>query len=109
MQIVLEPGASARLADAGNFHAFHVLVAGPRCDAAALRAMAGAAGTIEEIDGAPYLWVTRTWLDAQGPGGADWAQGMAGMIAFAQPRGWVRPDGAVRAHVEWADGGAPRT
>jgi hypothetical protein len=32
-----------------------------------------------------------------------WQEGMAKMLAFAADHGWVRDDGAVRAHVEWPE------
>jgi len=35
--------------------------------------------------------------------GAGWDEGFAGMLAYADDRGWIDDDGAVRAHVEWRD------
>lgn len=30
----------------------------------------------------------------------QWCQGLATMVAYARSKGWVREDGAIRAHVE---------
>lgn len=32
---------------------------------------------------------------------AAWAVNFDKMLAYAQSKGWVREDGAIRAHVEW--------
>jgi hypothetical protein len=32
-----------------------------------------------------------------------WREQLDGMLAYAASKGWVRQDGAVRAHVEWED------
>ena len=33
----------------------------------------------------------------------EWQAKLAGMIAYAESKGWVGEDGTVRAHVEWRD------
>jgi len=47
-------------------------------------------------------WVAEAALRAW-PGGteiAGWQDGLSAMIAYARTKGWVRADGAVRAHFE---------
>lgn len=40
-------------------------------------------------------------LATESPKSPGWEERFAGMIAFAEGKGWVRPeDGAVRVHVE---------
>lgn len=31
----------------------------------------------------------------------EWQSQLEGMLAYAESKGWVREDGAVRAHIEW--------
>lgn len=31
---------------------------------------------------------------------AEWIKELDRMVAYAQGKGWVRPDGAIRAHIE---------
>jgi hypothetical protein len=33
---------------------------------------------------------------------AEWREQLDQMIAYAQSKGWVREDGAVRAHIDWS-------
>lgn len=107
MQIVLEPGRAPSLIETDDFKAFNLRVPGGPCARAALAAMVADAGELVEIDGAPFLWVDRAWLTARAPGTDAWIRGFAAMVEFAARNGWVRADGAIRAHVEWgADGAA---
>ncbi len=38
---------------------------------------------------------------AAGSVGADWEARFAGMLAYAEEKGWIDASGAVQAHVEW--------
>lgn len=31
----------------------------------------------------------------------DWSANLGKMLTYAESKGWVREDGAIRAHVEW--------
>jgi hypothetical protein len=39
---------------------------------------------------------------AAGSVGADWEERFAGMLAYAEKKGWIDSTGAVQAHVEWS-------
>jgi hypothetical protein len=86
MQITIDLGTvppSAGLTGADDFTAFSVAAARPShtwVHPDALRSMAG-----ERADD------------------PDWAAGLAKMVAYAESKGWVREDGAIRAHIEWTD------
>jgi hypothetical protein len=52
-----------------------------------------------------HAYVTRDALRSLAGDRADdpaWQEQLEGMLAYASSKGWVRDDGAVRAHVEWA-------
>lgn len=51
---------------------------------------------------APQLWVDPAALtDLAGRAGdQEWQDKLAGMVAYAQSKGWVDERGRVRAHVE---------
>ena len=75
------PGVTLR--DADDFKGFKVVAGRPEhafVDPAALRSLAGE--------------------KAEDPA---WREQLEGMLAYASSKGWVREDGAVRAHVEWPD------
>lgn len=53
---------------------------------------------------AEHLWVTREeFVRLAGAHAEDpaWKESLEKMFEFAQSRGWVNEEGAVRAHVEW--------
>ncbi len=86
-------GDAAHLADIDNFRALKVVVAK---DAAPPLASVG------RVDG-DHVWLDRNWLETNGrPAEADWAQGFAAMIGYAEKSGWVDDNGAIRAHIETA-------
>ena len=92
--------ADARLAEPEVFTAFHVVLpAGVAPDefTAAL-----AAHGVGEPDGDDVLVRIAAVRElATGRVGPEWEDGFAGMLAYAERKGWLSPDGtAVRAHVE---------
>jgi len=99
MIIHLAPGQPARLLDADNFRAFKVLAEPVLRDAGGLAEAIAAIGTAA---GETHAWVAIDRLEALGRrhGGPGWAEGLAGMLAFARRSGWIEPEtGAVRAHL----------
>ena len=92
--------SDVRLAEPEVFTAFHVVrPAGMSPDALAA-ALAGP--EVGRPDGDDVLVrVDAVRRMAEGRVGADWAEGFAGMLAYADRKGWLTDDGAmVRAHVE---------
>ncbi len=64
--------------------------------------MAGAAlARIARVEGENYAWVRQDGLRTIAPraGDADWEAGLAKMIAYAASKGWLDPEGAIRAHI----------
>jgi hypothetical protein len=89
------------LVEPDDFTRFHVAARGvpdrSRLSAALTSAGAG------ELDGDEVL-VSVAWLrqEARGRAGAEWDQGFAGMLDYAERKGWTDASRrAVRAHVEW--------
>ncbi len=84
-------GDIPRLEDIDNFRALKVVVA------------AGEQPPLERVgrvDG-EHVWLNRAWLASHGrPGDPSWADGFAGMIAYAEKSGWVDDAGNVRAHID---------
>jgi hypothetical protein len=57
------------------------------------------------VVGADHLYVgigDVVSLAGERGGDAEWRSQLDQMVAYAQTKGWVRDDGAVRAHIEWA-------
>jgi hypothetical protein len=51
-----------------------------------------------------HLWIDRGWVLANGrPADPQWRAAFDNMVAFAESRGWVDSDGAIRAHLVWSD------
>lgn len=65
-------------------------------------ALAGAAlDRIARLDGTDYAWVSQEGLRTISPfaGVAEWESGLARMAAYAASKGWLDPEGAIRAHI----------
>ena len=80
-----------RLADIDNFRALKIVIE------------IGETPTLESVGRVEgdHVWLNRNWLEAHGrPDDPAWANGFAGMIAYAGKSGWVDEGGAIRAHVE---------
>lgn len=104
MIIHLTAGQPACLLDPDNFRAFKVLAEPALRDGGALPAAIAGIGRLADES---HVWVAIERLEDLGRrfGGAGWAEGLAGMLAFARRSGWIEPGtGAVRAHIEF---GAP--
>lgn len=65
-----------------------------RCAGAAL-------ARIARMEGEGYAWVRQDGLRAICPraGEAEWEAGLAKMVGFAASKGWLDPEGAIRAHI----------
>ena len=101
MLVTVSVGAQSTvvLDEPDDFSRFHVAVRGGR-DRSRLADALTAAGA-GEPDGDDVL-VQVAWLRsaAGGRATAEWEEGFAGMLAYAERKGWL-DGGAVRAHVEW--------
>ena len=98
MIIRVAPGQGARLEAPEDFKGFKVVVEGG-LEGPALAAALGAAG---RLDGA-HVWVAPDWLRAASglAGTPTWDAGLAGMLAYAEQKGWTEPGtGAIRGHIE---------
>jgi hypothetical protein len=64
-------------------------------------------GSLKVIASQPsHVWVTREELAGLAGDLAEdaaWRQRLQKMFEYAASHGWLSDDGAVRAHVEWAD------
>jgi hypothetical protein len=52
---------------------------------------------------AEHVWVDPEQLAVLAgdlAGTADWRTSLQGMVRYASSKGWIREDGAIRAHVE---------
>lgn len=84
------------LRDPENFRAFKVVLDGLDLDSAPALAGLSCEGKHAWIaPDLPARLASRTADD-------EWAAGFAKMVAVAANHGWVREDGAIRAHVEQA-------
>ncbi len=94
------------LDDPADFTAFHVLVEGAADGATSATVVStlGADGGAVDDD---HVFVA---VDAvrrlAGSRDQHWDAGFAGMLGYAESKGWMSSDGSmIRAHVEWADRG----
>ncbi len=79
--------------DFGSF-AIEIDVNAGRCARAAL-------SRIARLEGENYAWVRQDGLRAISPraGDAEWEAGLAKMVSYAASKGWLDPQGAIRAHI----------
>jgi len=99
MIIVVAPDAAVSLEDADNCNAFHLEARGVDADGVAAALARDGAGRLAGDD----AFVDRSAVErlAAGQVGDDWAERFAGMLAYADKKGWLDADGLVQAHVEW--------
>lgn len=92
--------SDVRLAEPEVFTAFHVVRPAAMTPDRFAAALAG--HDVGALDGEDVLvQVAAVRRLAGGRVGADWEDGFAGMLAYADRKGWLTDDGAaVRAHVE---------
>lgn len=98
MIITVDPSAHppVALSDAGTFTAFAVRSRARDAGALTSALRSSAAGS---FDG-HHAWIAPAWLRSVAPADPAWAEGFAGMLAFAQSRGWIDDAGCIRAHIE---------
>jgi len=48
-----------------------------------------------------YLWLRREWLESHRRSDAEWHKSFSDMLAYADLKGWLGSDGAIRAHIEY--------
>lgn len=99
MIIVVTSGAAFSLEQPDDCGAFHLEARGidARDLASALDSVGG--GRLAGDD----AFVDRAIVEqlAEGQVGDDWAERFAGMIAYAEKKGWLDDDGLIQAHIEW--------
>jgi flavin reductase (DIM6/NTAB) family NADH-FMN oxidoreductase RutF len=104
MRIVIGASGSAHLETPSDFKRFSILLDAPQNENAE-KALSG----VVQLDGSQHAWVRPEVVRALSPAAkyADWEEGFRGMVDFASSKGWVNADGAIRAHIEYADGHSP--
>lgn len=98
MLIRITGAGEAVLVEPEDFRRFSIRFdAGARGSGPAEAALARLARPDGEV-----AWVCPAALRRLAPRGEDaaWQQGFAGMVAFAETRGWVDEAGRVRAHID---------
>jgi hypothetical protein len=102
MVVTVTCGAASAvtLDEPADFTRFHVAVRGGRDRSSLASALSDAdAGHLDGDDAVILVPWLRT--AAAGRVGADWEDGLAGMLAYAERKGWTdNTHGWVRAHVE---------
>lgn len=104
MIVAIDAAGAVRLEQPLDFKRFHVEIAAPRTELAALRRAFASCGAIEDE---AHAWVDadalRRWPGLVG--NAEYATGLGQMLDYAARKGWMSPDGKrVRAHIVWAGG-----
>lgn len=94
MIVRLTPEDSPRLDEVEDFTGFKAVA--PAGDD--LRALARKCGLVDA--GGAHLWVDPNWLLSQRPNEDAWRESLAGMIGYAESKGWLDASGRVRAHIE---------
>lgn len=63
-------------------------------------------GSLKVVASTPsHMWIAREDFARLAGAQADdpsWRDGLEKMFAYAETKGWVNEDGAVRAHIEWS-------
>jgi hypothetical protein len=92
-----------RLEEADNFRGFKVVI---DVDRGALSQCQAGFTTAGKLENDQHAWVNADWLRAEASMSDEpaWQEGMARMLEFARTKGWLSPDGSIRAHVEWTGG-----
>jgi hypothetical protein len=94
MRVMFDPEGHISLQEIDDFAGFAAHAA---CTGEALDAGLTGAGRREND---AHLWINREWILANGrPADPQWRAAFEKMIAFAESRGWVDGDGAIRVHL----------
>lgn len=74
-------------------------------DAGAASHVAGALGAVARLDETDHAWIMPAALRSLTPraGEADWEEGFAVMLSYAERKGWTDSEGAIRVHIQQED------
>jgi hypothetical protein len=78
---------------------FHLEARGVDRDVVATALAKAGAGSLTGDDA--FISPSALQRMAEGSVGADWAERFAGMLAYAEKKGWLDEQGEVQAHIEW--------
>ncbi len=104
MIVVVSPGADGSpalgLDEPDDCGTFHLEARGVDAAGVAVALAKAGAGTLAGDD----AFITPATVErlAAGHVGADWSERFAGMLAYAEKKGWLDTAGAVQAHIEWS-------
>jgi len=85
-----------------DFKKFKLVIDAPGSDAARLSTALDGVAT---LDPEGHAWVSEAWLRSR-DNAAPWQDGLTAMIGVAKKYGWVdEGKKAIRAHIEWPNGG----
>ena len=101
VQVTVDEHGGVRLANRDTFKAFAVH-APIGYDVERLGRALGAVAAGEVEDG--HAWISAaavTRLAGEAGAGDDWRVGFEAMVKYAGVKGWLREDGAIRAHIEF--------
>jgi hypothetical protein len=77
----------------------HTFEARAACTLALVDRAVEGAGRRESVS---HLWIDKGWLIANGrPDDLRWRSAVEAMIAYAASKGWVSPNGEIRAHLSF--------
>ncbi|HVV08258.1 hypothetical protein [Amycolatopsis sp.] len=103
MIVTVEPAEKAvGLTEVDDFTAFHVQIP-PGAEMSTVDTVLRETGVGSVEDG--YVWVRGPALEALAAAagaGDGWRDGYQAMVGYARRKGWCRPDGTIRAHVQRA-------
>ena len=95
MIVAIDAAHAVRLEQTLDFKRFHMEIAAPRSDLAALRKSFATYGAIEDE--------AHAWIDADAlrkwpglDGNAEYATGLGQMLDYAARKGWMQPASAAR-------------
>lgn len=100
-----DAGPHTELVDPTDFTRFRVLVLAPAGRTTGLTEALKGLGRIDTGSGS-HAFITPHGLRSLAGDLADdprWNASLDGMIAYASSQGWTATDGAIRAHIAWAD------
>jgi flavin reductase (DIM6/NTAB) family NADH-FMN oxidoreductase RutF len=104
MEIRVSREGGIRIIDDSNFKKFLV-----RTERELSTGMADALTQIAKVESSSHAWVHPAKIRAlvSRDGDDEWEAGFAEMLSYAKVRGWISPDGAIRAHIEHMDCKSP--
>lgn len=101
VQLTVDEHGGVRLVDRDTFTAFAVHApSGYDVESVGKALEAVEIGEVE--DG--HAWVSAAAvmrLAGEAGAGDDWRSGFEAMVEYARMKGWLRDDGAIRAHIEF--------